>query len=251
MLSNYLKRVREIKRTKGTRFLAGKFLSFPLDLLSILYYSLTLRRTARGLGAEALVRLSFEGCRGMLRPFQVRSEIGELAGLVADLKPSTVLEIGTAAGGTLFLFSRLAAPDACIISVDLPMGMFGGGYYLWRIPLYRSFRDHGQRLSLLRVDSHSRDTFERIVKLLDGRKLDFLFIDGDHTYEGAKRDFEMYSRLVGKGGAVAFHDIVEHPADTGCGVHRFWREIKTGFPHRELIADKGQKWAGIGVIFFS
>ncbi|MBI4351138.1 MAG: class I SAM-dependent methyltransferase [Elusimicrobia bacterium] len=186
----------------------------------------------------------------MLRPFQVRSEIKELAGLVAGLKPSCVLEIGTAAGGTLFLFSRLASPDARIISVDLPRGRFGGGYYSWRIPLYRSFPDPGQRLSLLRADSHSQATFERVGGQLGGRKLDFLFIDGDHTYEGAKRDFEMYSGLVRKGGVVAFHDIVEHPVGEGCGVHRFWREIKAQFPHRELIEDKEQKWAGIGVLFF-
>lgn len=249
MVSYYFKRISEIKRTKGPRFLAGKFLSFPLDLLSILYYSLTLDGKTRGSGAEALVSLIYEGCRGMLRPFQVRSEICELAGLVAAMKPSAILEIGTAAGGTLFLFSRLAAPDARIISVDLPWGKFGGGYYFWRIPLYRSFRGQSQRLNLLRADSHSQGTFERVDKLLDGRKLDFLFIDGDHTYEGVKRDFQMYSGLVKKGGAVAFHDIVEHPADESCGVHRFWREIKTGFPHRELIGDKDQKWAGIGVIF--
>jgi hypothetical protein len=31
--------------------------------------------------------------------------------------------------------------------------------------------------------------------------VDFLFIDGDHTYEGVKKDFEMYSPLVRREGS--------------------------------------------------
>jgi predicted O-methyltransferase YrrM len=46
------------------------------------------------------------------------------------------------------------------------------------------------------------------------KRLDFLFIDGDHTYEGVKQDFEMYTPLVRKGGLVAMHDIVPPPAYT-------------------------------------
>jgi len=46
---------------------------------------------------------------------------------------------------------------------------------------------------------------------------DFLFIDGDHTYEGVEGDFEMYSPLVRRGGIIAFHDIVPGPPENvGC-----------------------------------
>jgi hypothetical protein len=31
---------------------------------------------------------------------------------------------------------------------------------------------------------------------LGGERVDFIFIDGDHTYEGVKRDFEMHSPLM-------------------------------------------------------
>jgi len=41
-----------------------------------------------------------------------------------------------------------------------------------------------------------------VKKILAGRQVDFLFIDGDHSYEGVKKDFEMYSSLVRKGGVV-------------------------------------------------
>jgi hypothetical protein len=48
-----------------------------------------------------------------------------------------------------------------------------------------------------------------------------LFIDGDHTYEGVRRDFEMYSPLVRKGGIIAFHDIYPGPEESVGGVPKF------------------------------
>lgn len=36
--------------------------------------------------------------------------------------------------------------------------------------------------------------------------LDFLFIDGDHTIEGCKADFDLYAHKIKKGGYIAFHD---------------------------------------------
>jgi len=56
-------------------------------------------------------------------------------------------------------------------------------------------------------------------------KLDFLFIGGDHTYEGVRMDFEMYSPLVRSCGIVVFHDIVPGPENVG-GAPRFWGYFK-------------------------
>jgi predicted O-methyltransferase YrrM len=78
--------------------------------------------------------------------------------------------------------------------------------------------------------------------------LDFLFIDGDHTYGGVRSDFEMYAPLVRKGGIVVFHDIVKHPPHLECDVDRFWREIRQRYRHVEIIKDPLQGWAGIGVL---
>jgi len=144
-----------------------------------------------------------------------------------------VLEIGTACGGTLFLFSHVASEDATIISIDLPGGKFGGGYRKWREPLYRSFALLGQQIYLLREDSHKTETLEQVESILQGRKVDFLFIDGDHTYEGVKKDFEMYSPLVGQGGMIAFHDIVPGPVKNVGGVPEFWRKVKDNYESRE------------------
>jgi hypothetical protein len=37
-------------------------------------------------------------------------------------------------------------------------------------------------------------------------KIDFLFIDGDHSYEGVKKDFELYSKLLSNNGVIILHD---------------------------------------------
>jgi len=185
-----------------------------------------------------------------IKPIQVKEEIAELLRILKSLNPRTCLEIGTAGGGTLFLFAQMASPDATLISIDLPGGPFGGGYPAWKIPLYKSFaRYPTQRIHLLRADSHNPNTLRKVREILAGKPLDFLFIDGDHTYEGVKRDFEMYSPLVRKGGVIAFHDIVEHPPETGCEVSMFWNEIKYSYKYLEIVKDWRQNWAGIGVIF--
>jgi len=184
-----------------------------------------------------------------IRPGQVREEIMELLKILAKRRPKFILEIGTARGGTLFLFGRVSSPDAIIISIDLPGGQFGGGYPEWMIPLYKSFTIHKQNIYLVRKDSHAPSTLNMVEKILEGRKLDFLFIDGDHTYDGVKKDFEMYSPLVKGHGIVAFHDIVEHPAEIMCEVSKFWNEIKHGYKYFEIVNDWNQKWAGLGVLY--
>ncbi|MGC2421130.1 MAG: class I SAM-dependent methyltransferase [Candidatus Acidiferrales bacterium] len=165
--------------------------------------------------------------------------------MIKRREPRTALEIGTARGGTLFLLCRLAAGNAKIISLDLPHGPFGGGYSPLRIPLYKRFARPGQSLHLLRADSHSAATLERVNKLLDGELLDYLFIDADHTYEGVKKDFEMYAPLVRPGGMVVFHDIAQN--QLGCEVPRFWNERKFRHPWSTVIIDPVESY-GIGIL---
>ena len=186
-----------------------------------------------------------------IQPLQVKQEILELLNILKEMSPKRVLEIGTAKGGTLFLLSRVAAPDPKIISVDIPEGPFGGGYPEWRMPLYKSFARDCQKIHLIRADSHSYDTVQRVEKILAGSKIDFILIDGDHTYEGVKEDFETYSQFVKKNGIVAFHDIVENPFDEVWQDHRFWKEIKQDFRHREIISERNifDRISGIGVLY--
>lgn len=179
-----------------------------------------------------------------IRPAQVREEITELLKILAKRRPRFIMEIGTAGGGTLFLFTRAAASDATLISVDLPTG-----YSELKIPYYESFASHDQRIYLLRMDSHRETTLHGINRILGGHKLDFLFIDGDHTYEGVRKDFEMYSRLLNPDSIIAFHDIVPGPPEDVGGVPKFWKKIKYNFSYIELVKNWKQEGYGIGVIY--
>src|SRR5690348_4995456 len=71
-----------------------------------------------------------------MKQIQVREELEGLLTLISSIHPKTVLEIGTARGGTLYLFTSVARPDGLITTVDLPEGPFGGGYPAWKIPIY-------------------------------------------------------------------------------------------------------------------
>jgi predicted O-methyltransferase YrrM len=180
-----------------------------------------------------------------LAPLQIRSELLFWATEIAGLRPRNAMEIGTGNGGTLFLLCRLAHSHARIISLDNDRGRLGGA----RKSIYYSFvRDH-QRLHVIHGDSHNIRTHSRIARKLGLERLDFLFIDGDHSYEGVKRDFEMYSPLVNPGGVVAFHDIVEHPPEAQCHVKEFWDEIKPRYRYKEFIEDPVQNWADIGLLY--
>ena len=142
----------------------------------------------------------------------------------------------------------MAAPDATVISLDLPGGIHGGGYPGWKVLLYRRFARAGQRLHLLRADSHDPAILATVKKLLPPGGLDFLFIDGDHTLDGVRQDYEMYSPLVKPGGAIVFHDICTHGAEFNCHVDQFWNQLKQGREHWEFIENPAQGMFGIGVI---
>ena len=184
-----------------------------------------------------------------IRPGQFKNEISQLLKVVEKLNASRVMEIGTAKGGTLFLFCQVSNPAAKIISADLPGGKFGGGYSNSKNKLYKAFAKANQEIILIRKNTHDVSTFEEVKNVLDGQNLDFLFIDGDHTYEGVKKDFEMYSPLVRKGGVIAFHDIANHPVQSECEVNKFWEEIKKCYKFDEFVNDWQQGTYGIGVLY--
>ncbi|MCX7697938.1 MAG: class I SAM-dependent methyltransferase [Candidatus Goldbacteria bacterium] len=196
-----------------------------------------------------LVDFGFKVGIGIIRPTQKRYEILELLNLLSKRQISNVLEIGTENGGTLFFWGKILKENGILISLDLPLEKNGYGYKEWRSNLFKNFVKDNQKLFLLRDDSHSFEALENIKKILNSEKLDFLFIDGDHSYEGVKKDFEMYSGLVKEGGLIAFHDIVFHSRG-GSEVDRFWKEIKNKFNYEEFVDDWNQDGCGIGVIYY-
>jgi predicted O-methyltransferase YrrM len=179
---------------------------------------------------------------------QQPSEFRSFLEMVREHRPGVVLEIGTAAGGMLFALTLTSAEDALLLSVDLPGGKFGGGYARWREPIYRRFARPGQRVVTVRGDSHSDAVLSSVEELLGGRPIDLLFIDGDHTYEGVREDFEKYSPLLSRRGIVAFHDITPLAADPSNEVPKFWAEVSVGRTTREFRAGESGTGYGIGVI---
>lgn len=168
------------------------------------------------------------------RALQRVGELAQLVERVAELAPRVVVEIGTCHGGTLHAWCECAADGALIVSIDLPDGEFGGGYAPGDTPKLLGFAKRGQSVKLLRGDSHESRIRTALVNVLNGRMIDFLFIDGDHTYEGVAQDFADYSPLVRPGGLIAFHDVVPHPGDVRVEVHRFWDNLRAS----ELFATK-------------
>ena len=217
-----------------------------------------IRRYGRGLwlllsASPRLRAARIPACYSLARDAAARGALQqpvELAALVAILgarRPRVVVEIGTAAGGTFFAWCRIAANDACLISIDLPEGDFGGGYPEAHLATLRSYGRPEQTLHFLRADSHAPSTLAAVEELLAGRAIDFLMIDGDHTYDGVGADYAMYGRLVGRDGIIAFHDIVPGSPDVVGEVPRFWSELTAG-ARRELVSDWSRGRFGIGVV---
>lgn len=202
---------------------------------------------------------------------QLRDEIKALTYLVEKEQPQSVLEIGTAKGGTFYIWSRYLNSVDKLISLDLPNGRFGGGYDEQKTNIFREFVP-SKEMHFVRNDSHQDDTYEAVAKLVDDG-IDFLFIDGDHTYEGVKQDFEMYSELVAEDGVIALHDIITHPDEEAvvqrrrqkidgleerhlwwwegyqdCNVDQFWGELIDDYETEEIISHPKQTWAGIGLV---
>jgi len=241
-----MKRAGDVFREEGLKSFTVKSVQAPALILRSAMLRKRLRQLERDDNLET--RLDFVFNSKDLAPFQIRSELVQMLQIVREKGPRTVVEIGTANGGTLYLLCYAAHPKATIASLDLPAGKFGGGYSAWKIPLYRSFARKIQTIHLLLGDSHAESCFKDLVHALAGKEVDFLFIDADHTYEGVKRDFELYSSLVAKDGLIGFHDIAPIAPTADYGVRRFWEELKPNYKWQEIIADPRQRGFGIGLI---
>jgi predicted O-methyltransferase YrrM len=159
---------------------------------------------------------------------QKKGEILTLLEILKGVKVKNVLEIGTYKGGTALLFSEML--NANVVTIDV------------KVPLLRrkilEYVSNG-RIKIIIGNSRSYETLEKVRKM--NKAYDALFIDADHSYEGVRRDFEIYSQLVKKGGAIALHDIILIN-----DVKKFWSEIKKAHPFIEILDNDPY---GIGVIF--
>lgn len=141
-------------------------------------------------------------------PAPAHQNLVEIAALwrhVAERPHARVLEIGSLYGGTLWYWSHLPG-IATLVAVDLPskspavadgVRTARASWDGWFSPLVE-FVD-------VPADSQDPATLDRVAAAAAG-PLDFVFIDGDHTYDGVRADWLAWSPLVRPGGVVAFHD---------------------------------------------
>lgn len=191
--------------------------------------------------------LAFARSEAAIAPNQKEPEIIWLLEQLVVVSPRVVLEIGTDRGGTLFLWTRVAAPDAVLVSLDIQKMVGRLGRFSPFALVRKSFERDEQRVELIDdVDSQDVGTVERVRTVLGGKPVDFLFLDGDHRYEAVRRDFELYEPLVRPGGVVAMHDISPRTTPDTDGTAAFWAELKRSHSTDEMIAG-GAAGYGIGV----
>jgi hypothetical protein len=84
---------------------------------------------------------------------------------------------------------------------------------------------------------------EESVEDVDDESFDYIYIDGDHTYEGCKRDMELWWPKVKEGGMLAGHDIAM--PEVRQAVEEFVKENNIGRWERdrvETIKDHRSDW---------
>lgn len=192
---------------------------------------------------------------------QKTQELDLMLKYVAKLEPSVIVEIGTKQGGTLYALCQVAPEDCTIISIDTSWETYALAAQIGADDeFYASFCPKSLMLRFLHADTHDESTLQYLKNYLAGDPIDFLFIDGDHTYKGVKKDWEMYSPLVADGGMIAFHDIATHTdREVSCHVDEFWTELKPSVIFTEIYyeprSDDGfalshydEVWGGIGIV---
>ena len=124
--------------------------------------------------------------------------------LALSVQVGPIAEIGRFKGGSTVVFAT-ALPE---------------GIELWSYDLHVALRPD---LSGEQLDRELDEALQRLgvrhkVHLLVGDSrtiepppdpLELLFVDGDHSYEGARADFERWGELVQPGGHLLFHDAVD------------------------------------------
>lgn len=170
---------------------------------------------------------------------QDADELAALLAILADqVQPRCVLEIGTADGGTAWLWTQLQTVQL-VVTVDREC----------RFP-FDHYWDNGAKIDLITGDSREPSTRIAVVGHLSPYDPDVVYIDADHTYESAVADWEQYSPLVAPGGVVVLHDSQGYPGREDFGVGQLVAELRKDRPVMELVSRPGGP-AGTAIVWAS
>lgn len=129
--------------------------------------------------------------------------------MMADDSVHCIVEIGVDFGYSLFTFAR-DFPNAIVFGVD-DFAHHHDAEDAKRIS--HSFLNEFKNARIIHLESaEALKEWREPTNYLD---IDILHIDADHSYEGVKRDFELWSPCVRPGGLILFHDIISHKENVG------------------------------------
>ncbi|MDQ6677257.1 MAG: class I SAM-dependent methyltransferase [Acidobacteriota bacterium] len=161
--------------------------------------------------------------------------------LVAALRPALLVELGTHYGESYFGFCQAVEEnslDCRCFAVDTWKGDEHAGFY--GEDVFQEVDEYNRR-TYRSFSTLLRDTFDHASEQFAGESIDLLHIDGFHTYQAVKHDFETWFPKVKPGGLVLLHDVNVRHADFE--VWQFWDEVSRRFPHFEF-----HHWWGLGVL---
>jgi len=165
--------------------------------------------------------------------------------LVANTKPKIIVELGTHKGNSLFSFAQAIKDlklETELHGVDTWEGDKHTGFYGEEV--YKKFLDIKDKYyKEVNIVPHKM-YFDDALDEFEDNSIDILHIDGLHTYDAVKHDFENWLPKVNKdSGIILFHDVCEKSDDFG--VYKLWNELKTKYNSITF-----EHYHGLGVITF-
>jgi predicted O-methyltransferase YrrM len=140
---------------------------------------------------------------------------------------SCVVEIGVYEGSSALVLCEVLGPESVLHLIDpfadpvgwsLPRGWRGAPFATQRaVRRYGGARRTGGvgGVGGPRIQWHIARS-QDVGRAWQGPAVDFVFVDGDHSPEGCREDWEVWHPHVRPGGAIAFHDA-RHGAPDGFG----------------------------------
>jgi hypothetical protein len=157
--------------------------------------------------------------------------------LVATLRPSLFVELGTHAGESFFAFCQSIVEcgvECQAVAIDTWRGDAHTGAYdesVYQEVNSYAGENYPSFTKLLRM------TFDEALARFDDNLIDLLHVDGLHTYDAVRHDFDTWWPKVKPGGVVLLHDSFDR--HDGFGVWKLLQELRTKFPASEFFHSHG------------
>ncbi|MNO26541.1 Chondroitin synthase [compost metagenome] len=148
--------------------------------------------------------------------------------LIEKLKPGIFVELGTHYGDSYCAFCQAIQKselDCKAYAVDTWQGDEHAGLYGQDVLDQLRARHDVPYASFSRL---LRETFDQAASYFSPKSVDLLHIDGLHTYEAVKNDFDTWLPLMSDRGVIIFHDV--NVRENGFGVWKLFEEIEKQYP---------------------